>query len=925
MKNINLGADMKKAIKAGILTTIGFTALSLSGCNTNNDPATTKSQYQNNSTGTQINLSGSIPFDVKKLKSSSSSESIDDITGYISNQFWITTLDLNKDQLLNVIKKFNQLKVVAYRESMGGFLIEIDESDMVAKQQISDIKNENGILSVYNNTFVGKNVKRAYFQPDDGSRFDNSGDNWYLEYLNMPNVWDMTIGNQDVEIGIMDGGFFIDHPEIISRISKTYATKTDDHGTAVASVIAGISNNKTGVSGINWLSKITTSNYNDENQDSVFSYERMLQNNTKIRIVNNSWGHTACQKEEKFFSTVINCPTIEESIAHTRPYVRIAKKYQNVLHVWAAGNDGSKAETQNGSLHLNDDKTLNKQDNIIIVGALLKSLELAAYSDFGDTIDIAAPTEFKAAKNMNDQYYIDPSSQYGTNWSGGFNGTSAAAPVVTGVASLIFSVNPNLTPKEVKKIIIDSADTFVESISAYDKNKNLISKPLTRKIPILNAEAAVKMAFATKCGDLTPLSEFSRHEPFIAKTGESLQFSTIATPKSSFPHMGYRWTISDISGIASTTVSPFETFKFDKAGEKTISVSPVLADGTVCPAISASITVNQAPAIDDCGTLSSITILGQHEPFKAVTGQALKVSTTPMPKNGFPYSGYRWGTSDSVSFVTTDTPNNTLTPDKAGDITVSVSPILANGTVCPATSTKVAVALQPYVTDFSPKEAIINQVTTFTITGGGLSNSINYTIDGCVDMTPKTTTSTSLKFSCKPTVLGAKNITLRDSSLPTPEVYKNTVTVRELSGLEMQVKILNEITSSGTINDCDIRLTDSYLRDSCHDSFILSEARRLASESICQQSRASFRINECISSVRFDLAYSSPAAPTVPGVAPAESCYVLPDVLMRVSCIDTRESDAISLARSRNLVTQDFCSLLTRDGLKRYCIGLLKP
>jgi hypothetical protein len=163
MKNINLGADMKKAIKAGILTTIGFTALSLSGCNTNNDPATTKSQYQNNSTGTQINLSGSIPFDVKKLKSSSSSESIDDITGYISNQFWITTLDLNKDQLLNVIKKFNQLKVVAYRESMGGFLIEIDESDMVAKQQISDIKNENGILSVSVHDNFSKSMKYLTF------------------------------------------------------------------------------------------------------------------------------------------------------------------------------------------------------------------------------------------------------------------------------------------------------------------------------------------------------------------------------------------------------------------------------------------------------------------------------------------------------------------------------------------------------------------------------------------------------------------------------------------------------------------------------------------------------------------------------------------------------------------------------------------
>lgn len=99
---------------------------------------------------------------MKNLKSSSSSKNIDDKTGYISNQFWITTIDLSQDQLLSVIKKYDKLKVVAYRESMGGYLIEIDELDKIAQHQISSIKMESGVLSVYNNTFVGKNIKRTY-------------------------------------------------------------------------------------------------------------------------------------------------------------------------------------------------------------------------------------------------------------------------------------------------------------------------------------------------------------------------------------------------------------------------------------------------------------------------------------------------------------------------------------------------------------------------------------------------------------------------------------------------------------------------------------------------------------------------------------------------------------------------------------------
>lgn len=323
------------------------------------------------------------------------------------------------------------------------------------------------------------------------------------------------------------------------------------------------------------------------------------------------------------------------------------------------------------------------------------------------------------------------------------------------------------------------------------------------------------------CGSTTPLSVFGQQAPFIATPGESLQFSTIVTPKNGFPHMGYRWSMSDISGIASTTVSPFEAFTFNTAGEKAISVTPVLADGTVCPAISASINVSELPVI----------------------------------------------------------------------------------------------------TDHNPKQAFAGQVTTFTFTGNSFSSNMSYSIMGCVDVTTPTIQIGSMSFTCKPTIIGDQEIILR-KSLNGADLYKNKVVVKEapppVLSYQEQVNLLNQIMGSGVIEDCDSKLTDSYLRNSCYDSFIMNKARALNSESICGQVRIYFHRDECISRIRMNDALLKPYEP---GVAPADACSVIPDFFMRSSCIDSRENTALNNALSSQKVTQQFCDLLTVDRMKNDCIS----
>ena len=72
---------------------------------------------------------------------------------------------------------------------------------------------------------------------------------------------------------------------------------------------------------------------------------------------------------------------------------------------------------------------------------------------------------------------------------GGFNGTSAATPNVTGVASLVWSANPNLSATQVKQILSQTA--YDLSVPGYDT---------VYGSGFVNADAAVRRAMALGYG-----------------------------------------------------------------------------------------------------------------------------------------------------------------------------------------------------------------------------------------------------------------------------------------------------------------------------------------------------------------------------------------------------------------------------------------
>lgn len=95
----------------------------------------------------------------------------------------------------------------------------------------------------------------------------------------------------------------------------------------------------------------------------------------------------------------------------------------------------------------------------------------------------------------------------------------------------------------------------------------------------------------------------------------------------------------------------------------------------------------------NCGYISSPAISGQQGPsYFASAGQAITLSATASPKIGYSYGTYWWETSEAPgqrSFTTT--PIKTLTLNNVGTTTVSVTPVLQDGTACSTTISTIIV------------------------------------------------------------------------------------------------------------------------------------------------------------------------------------------------------------------------------------------
>src|SRR5215207_3781577 len=254
---------------------------------------------------------------------------------------------------------------------------------------------------------------------------------WGLRKIGMEPVWDVTTGSPDVIVAVLDTGVDEAHPDLEPNVIEGYDFVNDDpdawddssHGTHVSGVIAALGNNAEGTAGIAWRSKIMPVKVLDSKglgPDAAVSKGIIYAVENKAKIINLSSG------------TPYQSRLLDEA-------ARFAER-RGVLMVAAAGNTGDKG---------NEIIYPAAYPTIMAVGATDEKDQAPAFSQRQPYVTISAPG-------------VDiPGPAWRDAGNGPYilhTGTSAAAPHVSGLAALLLSVKPDLTPPQIREIITSTAE-----------------------------------------------------------------------------------------------------------------------------------------------------------------------------------------------------------------------------------------------------------------------------------------------------------------------------------------------------------------------------------------------------------------------------------------------------------------------------------
>lgn len=305
---------------------------------------------------------------------------------------------------------------------------------------------------------------------------------WHLAKIgNIQRIWDEFSG-EGVHVGVYDDGIQYQHPDLNANYDpsrhvrfdgKTYDGAPLDignpgHGTAVAGLI-GAELDGQGAVGVAWGSSLTSVNiFNPFSPLSVnklvpTGFYAAIAQSTKFDVVNHSWG-----ADYPDFEPSQNVNTAGSFAAETNARWAAAaadgRGGLGTVIVKSAGNDDSNA---NGD-------GLDGSRFTVSVAAVRADGFASSYSSYGANILIAAPAGDSILEGGPGIVTTDLLGTDGYNWrddlgadtdhTDRFGGTSAAAPIVTGVVSLMLDAAPGLGWRDVHTILATSATHTGSSI-----------------------------------------------------------------------------------------------------------------------------------------------------------------------------------------------------------------------------------------------------------------------------------------------------------------------------------------------------------------------------------------------------------------------------------------------------------------------------
>jgi len=267
---------------------------------------------------------------------------------------------------------------------------------------------------------------RAHLDPND-FYYPNQ---WAHPVINSPAAWDLSTGSSAVTVAVIDTGVDMDHPELLPQIAENgYDFANNDsnpdddngHGTHVAGIIAATGNNHQGIAGMAWQTqimpvKVLDSDGSGDDAGTALGITYAVAHGADI--INLSLGGVG------------NSTTLYNAVKYAYNH--------GVLVVASGGNCGDVNYERNGCSSENQTIYPAAYDTeVFAVAATSDTDSAASFSNRGAYVDIAAPG-------------VDIISTYRNGGYAVFNGTSQAAPHVSGLAALLLTIDPALTVQEIQ-------------------------------------------------------------------------------------------------------------------------------------------------------------------------------------------------------------------------------------------------------------------------------------------------------------------------------------------------------------------------------------------------------------------------------------------------------------------------------------------
>ena len=347
---------------------------------------------------------------------------------------------------------------------------------------------------------------------------------------NLWGAWQRGLTGEGVVIGIVDDGVDGSHPDLVAKFINGYSwdyllaaetnrTQTyrgspvgnyDSHGTSVAGVAVATGGNGIGITGAAPLAGVASQrlysgvspDFSMQDQVRAIGFQGQVNGSGQldpsvpftgsvalVRVMNHSYGQKGGYSKDPGWELLY--PALAAS----------AEK--KVIHVISAGNERNEYTNQDANANFQ-----NASPNVIVVAALGSDGKYASYSSFGANVLVTAPSSSSDPQGLYSVSTIDRTGTAGYNnyeilhpkngppgnpdpyfspvgtgnladYDSTFGGTSASAPLVSGIMALGVQANANLDLRMARHLLAQSSvkidptqADWITNGAGYHFNKN---------------------------------------------------------------------------------------------------------------------------------------------------------------------------------------------------------------------------------------------------------------------------------------------------------------------------------------------------------------------------------------------------------------------------------------------------------------------